>query len=130
MTRLRYAIRTRSPAGPGPARIRGGNFNTGLRLKTISRRGSGYTLFVRVRCPTPTKEGKAFSCGIYGRPPLPSIQKTVSTQTLTPNKYQVIEVGTIMPESGHGFWMALSGSKGEYAVSEVRLDCLWLRETP
>lgn len=80
------------------------------------------------KCPQPAGEGNAFSCGIYGKAPLPRIDKTVPTQALTPGKYQVIEVGTIGLKPGHSFWIATAKGKGGYAVSEVRLDCFWLRE--
>jgi hypothetical protein len=90
--------------------------------------GRRYTLFVRTRCPPPTGEGPAFSCGIHGQAPRPTIEKTVATAALTPDRYQVFEVGTIALETGHSFWICTAKRDGKYAVPEVRLDCLWLRE--
>jgi hypothetical protein len=90
--------------------------------------GKRYTLFVRVKCPQPTAAGKAFSCGIYGKDPLPSIEKSVPTESITPDRYQVVEVGTIELQPGHQFWIATVKNSGGYAVSEVRLDCFWLQE--
>jgi len=92
--------------------------------------GKRYTLLVRVKCPQPARDGDAFSCGIYGKDPLPRIDKTVPTPALTPGKYQVVEVGTIELKPGHSFWICTTKRNGSYAVSEVRLDCLWLREAP
>ncbi|NPV47956.1 MAG: DUF4838 domain-containing protein [Armatimonadetes bacterium] len=92
--------------------------------------GKRHTLYVRVKCPEPTFDGDAFSCGIYGKDPLPKIDRTVSTKELTPARYQVIEVGTLELAPGHRFWICTNKRDGRYAVSEVRLDCLWLREAP
>jgi hypothetical protein len=90
--------------------------------------GKRYALFVRVRCPSPTSDGDAFACGIHGKEPLPRLDKIVLTSGLTPGKYQVVEIGTLEMHPGHGFWIALVKGKNGYAVAEVRLDCLWLRE--
>jgi hypothetical protein len=90
--------------------------------------GKRYTLFVRVRCPQPTADGDAFSSGIYGKKPLPRIDKTVPVKVLTPGRYQVLEVGTLELQPGHRFWIALAKGKSGYAVPEVRLDSFWLRE--
>jgi len=90
--------------------------------------GRRYTLFVRAKCPEPTGEGDAFSCGIYGRDPLPSIDRTVRTGELTPGRYQTFEVGTLQLAPGHSFWICTTKRGDTYAVPEVRLDCLWLRE--
>ncbi len=90
--------------------------------------GKRYKLRVRVRCPQPERDGDAFSCGIYGQDPLPRIDKTIATKDLTPGRYQTIEVGTIELKPGHSFWICTAKRKGEYAVTEVRLDCLWLSE--
>jgi hypothetical protein len=90
--------------------------------------GKRYTLFVRTQCPPPTGDGEAFSCGIYGKNPLPSIEKTIPTQALTPGQYQVFEMGTIALQPGHSFWICTTKRDGRYTVAEVRLDCLWLEE--
>jgi len=90
--------------------------------------GKRYTLFVRAKCPQPTAEGDAFACGVYGRDPLPTIDKTVHTQELTPDHYQVFEVGTLELAPGHSFWICTAKREDQYTVAEVRLDCLWLRQ--
>jgi hypothetical protein len=90
--------------------------------------GKRYTLYVRAKCPEPTAEGEAFSCGIYGKDPLPCIDRTVRTSELTPGRYQVLEVGTLELAPGHSFWICTTKRSDTYAVPEVRLDCLWLRE--
>jgi hypothetical protein len=53
----------------------------------------------------------------------------VPTRDLTPNRYQVVEVGTLELHGGHAFWIVTVKNKDAYAVSEVRLDCLWLKPT-
>jgi len=90
--------------------------------------GKRYTLFVRAKCPQPTAEGDAFACGVYGRDPLPTIDKTVHTQELTPGHYQAFEVGTLELAPGHSFWICTTKREDQYTVAEVRLDCLWLRQ--
>jgi hypothetical protein len=90
--------------------------------------GKRFTLFVRAKCPQPTADGDAFSCGVYGKDPLPHIEKTIPTQALTPDRYQVFEVGTLELAPGHSFWICTAKRNDRYAVAEVRLDCLWLRE--
>jgi len=90
--------------------------------------GKRYTLFVRTKCPPPTRNGPAFSCGVYGKDPLPSIQTTIPTDALTPDQYQAFEVGTIELGPGHSFWICTAKSDDQYTVPEVRLDCFWLRE--
>jgi hypothetical protein len=89
--------------------------------------GKRYKLFARVQCPQPTTEGDAFACGIYGKESLPRLDRKVPTALLTPGKYQVLEIGTLDMQPSHAFWIALVKGKNGYAVSEVRLDCLWLR---
>jgi hypothetical protein len=90
--------------------------------------GKRYKLFVRVKCPPPMSEGDAFSCGIYGRAPLPTIEKTIHTRDLTPGVYQTFEIGTIALSPGHSFWICATKRNDRYAVAEARLDSLWLRE--
>jgi len=94
--------------------------------------GREYTLFVRVKCSSPTIEGKAFTFGIYGSPTAYK-SKSVLTQDLTPGQYQVFQLDPmtlpadpVTPRTGT-FWMALSANNGTYAVSEARLDSIWLK---
>jgi hypothetical protein len=91
--------------------------------------GRRYTVRVRVKCPQPTKDGPAFRCGVAGEDGFPGTRRAVSTGELTPGRYQVIEVGTLAIQPGHVLWFDLNADgKGNYPLSEVRLDCIWLRE--
>ncbi|MFW6189435.1 MAG: DUF4838 domain-containing protein [Planctomycetota bacterium] len=84
--------------------------------------GRRYTVFVRVKAGEPAEPGRAFGCGVHRSGD--SMRREVSTNELTPGRFQAFEVGTIELKPGHSFWLAL---RKERAVREVRLDCLWLR---
>ncbi len=91
--------------------------------------GKRYTLTVRVKCSQPKKEGPAFSCGVHAEDGYSPTRKTVPTKELTPARYQAIEVGTLAFQPGHVVWFDLNADgKGDYPLSEIRLDCIWLRE--
>jgi hypothetical protein len=91
--------------------------------------GKRYTLTVRVKCSQPKKEGPAFRCGVHAEDGYSPTQKTVPTKELTPGRYQPIEVGTLAFQPGHVVWFDLNANgKGDYPLSEIRLDCIWLRE--
>lgn len=87
--------------------------------------GKEYRLFTRVKSSAKTRDGMAFSCGLYDKSRKVNLSKKVPAAELADGQFHTVEVGKFTAaETPGSFWIALSSA----TAPKVFLDCLWLQE--